>query len=155
MPIFIPKEAAPTMGQTTTSKKRSAPPQEKRKASPTVLLPSGGEVAVALFPMALAVWYFGWEASDCASRMAALDVAFPALTELLVALCLWCGAHHGALFWIAGGLLAVGFVARLFVRRYFLILGVAASILVGFTWYTIAAPVERLINNVEQNLPKR
>ena len=143
------------MKPTKTPTKEREPPEEKKKKSSGLPIPSGGELALPLVPLALAVWYLGWEAPELVPLPEGAKVPFPAAVGFLETVCEWCGGHHSGLLWIAGGLLVAGFVVRFFLPRYFLILAVVTSLFAGFTWYTISAPVERLINNVEENLPKR
>jgi hypothetical protein len=131
---------------------RYAPPSKKKKGAPA---PTVNEVVACAASLILAVYYLAWVAPGLVPLPPGTKVAFPLATRVLEALCEWCGRSRMEVVGIAAGLLGAGFLLRLFFRNYFYTLAIGVALLLGFTWYSISAPVDRLIHSVEENLPKR
>jgi hypothetical protein len=131
--------------------------EEKKGKKKTAVppFPSPLELLFAVPPLALAVWYLGWVAPDLVPLPEGTKVPFPAATGFLEQFCDWCGANQSLLVAFAVVVFMTGLFIRFFVPRYFYFLSIVLFLFVGFVWYSISAPVDRLIHDVEENIPKR
>ena len=136
-----------------SGKKATPPPREKRKKGAP--LPTLREVLVCGGALAFGALYRGMARANQPPLPEGIKPPFPLATRLLEELCGWCGANRPNVVVIAMGLFAAGFAIRFAFQNYFYYLAIAVGLVVGFTWYSTAAPVERLIQSVEENLPKR
>jgi hypothetical protein len=129
--------------------------EEKKKKKKGALVPSRWELLAIVVPLGFAVYYLGWVAPDLVPLPAGAKVPYPEATHLIEEVCAWCGANQSMLLVMAGGLIGTGMLLRLVVPNYFYLLSIVVTLFVGFAWYSISAPVDRLIHNVEDSIPKR
>jgi hypothetical protein len=118
-------------------------------------LPGKGRLSLVLAPVALAWYYLTQVAPALVPISPDLKVPFPAVMPYLEAAATWSGAHPGWAAAIAAALLLPGLLLPLALPRYFLWLGICVSLCLGFTYYSLSAPVENLIDSVEENVPRR
>jgi len=111
-------------------------------------------VLLAALPLALAAWYLTAVAPGLIPLPPGIDVPFPRVTGALCEACTWCGENQPYVWGGAGALLLAGVLFRLSRIRYYAVLALVSSLALGFTWYSISAPVDRLIRSVEAQLPK-
>jgi hypothetical protein len=83
-----------------------------------------------------------------------MKLPFPALTQALEPVCQWCGKNPEWVFGIGTVLLFPGLMMKINYSRYYMTLALAVTMTLGLTWYLISAPVDRLIKNVEDNIPR-
>ncbi len=81
---------------------------------------------------------------------------YPAATRFLEEVCSWCGEHRWEVALIGVGLLASGLAFRFLIaaERYYVVLAALVSLTLGFTYLSISAPIDRLINAVEESVPE-
>jgi len=140
------------MTSTTIRSRETAEPQRKRRPTKLTAFP-WALVAMAAAPVGLLAYYSTVVAPPKVEVMAGLNVPFPVATEFLVAACRWCGENPAQVALIALGLLAGGIVLPVPAGRYYIALTVTAALALGFTYWSISAPVERLLKQVQENLP--
>ena len=141
----------PAIGKAKESRKD--PPPARSKGNRFTHFPWGAFV-VAAIPVALATFYLTRVAPDLVPLPEGIKVPFPELTAALETACAWCGENQGTAWGIAGGLLAAGCLFRVTIARYYVALAIVAALGLGLTWYSISAPVDRVIKSVEDNIPK-
>jgi len=112
-------------------------------------------VFLAALPMVVSVYYLAWVAPALVPVSAGVSVPFPAATRFLETVCAWSGDHRLGVVLIGLGLLASGILFRfsLTAQRYYIVLTVTVSLALGFTYLSISAPIDRLINAVEAAIP--
>jgi hypothetical protein len=110
--------------------------------------------ALALVPAALLAWYLGWLAPDLVPVPPGVKVVYPALTHILEEVAPWCGKHQVETVAIACGVLALGLLSRFSMGRCYTVLAVALWLALGLSYYSLSAPVDRLLKAVEDQLPK-
>lgn len=135
-------------------KRDDAPPRAKR-ISIIKLLPSGKELLVAGIPIALAAYYLTRVAPALVPLPEGIELPFPAATRVLERTIAWCGKNPERVLAIAGGFLGAGALLRFRFQRYYLMLGLITALSLAFTYYSISAPVDRLLKNVKDNIPQR
>jgi hypothetical protein len=113
-----------------------------------------GYLAVAAIPLGLLAYYLTSVAPDLFPFPEGMKVPFPALSGALEPVCEWCGKNPEWVYGLAAALVLAGFLFPVFYPRYYTGLAVTTAICLGLCWYLISAPVDRLIKNVEDNIPK-
>lgn len=113
-------------------------------------------VLLAALPIALSVYYLAWVAPTLVPVPPGVNVPYPAATRFLEEVCSWCGEHRWEVGFIGLGLLASGFVFQFLMaaERYYVVLAALVSLALGFTYLSISAPIDRLLNAVEEAIPK-
>ena len=130
--------------------------ERKKKRKKTIPpFPTPLEFLVSVGTLGLGVWYMGWVASGQVPVPPGTKVPFPQATAFLEAVCTWCGENQSLVVAAAVGLFVTGLFLRFLIPKYFYAMAIAVGLFTGFTWYSISAPVDRLIHNVEENIPKR
>ncbi len=85
-----------------------------------------------------------------------VNVPYPAATRFLEEVCSWCGQHRWQVALIGLGFVASGVFFRFVIKveRYYVALTVLVSLGLGFTYLSILAPIDRLIDRVEEAIPE-
>ena len=112
---------------------------------------------LAAVPLAVVAYYLTDVAPGQLPLPDGVKAPFPALTEALEEFCPWCGENAGMVWGAAAALLGAGFllqVVRVNVGMYYLGLALAATLAFALGWYSISAPVDRLLKSVEDRLPR-
>jgi len=109
---------------------------------------------IAAIPIAFSIYYLAWVAPSLIPVPAGVKVAFPALTHLFEGVCAWCGTHRAEVIGIGAALLLAGALFRFSASKYYLALAVVVTLGLAVTYYSISAPIDRLMRAVESNLPK-
>ncbi len=109
---------------------------------------------MAALPIALSIYYLTMVAPSKIPVPKGVSVPFPAATRFLEGVVMWCQGHPFLVVMAGVGLLIPGFVSRIFAERYYIWLAVATSLAIGFTYLSISAPIDRLIETVKENLPE-
>jgi hypothetical protein len=130
---------------------REEPPKKKKPESRFTNFPWKLLLAAAA-PLILLACYLTMVAPDLVPIPEGVKVPFPALTDLLEQVCAWSGKNAGTVWGFAGGLLAAGCLFKVSIGRYYVLLLLVASLCLGVTWYSISAPIDRLMNSVEDNI---
>jgi hypothetical protein len=141
------------IGIAPPKRKAKEPVARKRDESRFTHFPWGFLLAAAV-PVGLAAYYLTQVAPGLVPLPEGAKVPFPDLTATLEVIIGWSGQNPEWVFGIGGALLAAGCLFRVAIARYYAVLAVAASVALGLTWYSISAPVDRLIRSVEDNLPR-
>jgi len=157
LPINLREQEADMSPIEIVRRERRPEETEKKKKQKTAIppFPKPLELLCALAPLALAVWYLGWVAPDLVPLPPGAKVPFPPATAFLEELCSWSGENQSLLVAIGAIVFATGLFFRFIFNRYFYCLAFVLLLFTGFVWYSISAPVERLIHNVEENIPQR
>ena len=129
------------------------PPQPTKRRRWIPALP-WARVALAAAPVALAVYYLTQVAPTEVPTLNTLDTPFPAVTQRLAEVSLWCAARPWSTAFIGLGLLVLGAILPIDRDRYYTRLAIVVGLLLGFTYYSISAPIERLLEGVRQTLPE-
>jgi hypothetical protein len=111
-------------------------------------------LGLAAAPLALLATYLAVVAPAKVAGLEGVEVPYPEATDLLVELSLWCHGHPVELVIICLGILVPGMVLTRLARRYYTVLAIAATLTLGFGWYTISAPVDRLLQDVKDSIPE-
>jgi len=98
--------------------------------------------------------YMTLVAPSLVDSLEGVEVPFPAATAFLAEACRWCGKNPYTAALIALGAVAGGVLPLIPSRHYYIALTVVASLALGFTYYSISAPVDRLMKQVKDNLPE-
>lgn len=125
-------------------------PPAKKRVRRFSLTPLTG-VLLAGVPVALLALYLTKIAPELIPVPAEVNVPFPAATRFLEQVCLWCSAHPWHVLLIGLGLPALGLIPAAG-RRYRVALAVVATLALTFTYLSISAPIDRLLNTVEATL---
>lgn len=133
------------------SPQEKAPPAPKKRTR-APLIPWKPFVYTGI-PAAIAWYYLAIAAPKQIPVPAGLEVPFPEVIPHLEILCAWCGEHFGIAGGIAGGLVLLTLLAPNPQRCAFW-LGVVILSFTGFAYFSISAPVERLLRAVEDKLPE-
>jgi hypothetical protein len=129
------------------------PPPPRREPTRFTRYP-WGHLAMAAVPVGLGAWYMAGVAPALVPLPAGMKVPYPLLTGALEEAAAWSGGHPA---WVAGigvGLLAAGTLFRVSAARYYAALAIVVSAALGIAWYSISAPVDRLIHSVEEEIPR-
>jgi len=110
--------------------------------------------ASALIAVGLLVFYLTRVAPSLIPVPPGIRVPCPQATAVLEDVCAWCGDHQGYVVLMAAGLLAAGFLRPLSAARYFVYVAIFSSLALTFTYFSISAPIDRLLKAVQDNLPK-
>ena len=128
--------------------------QTKKRRRPSAIFPNRKLALAAAIPVALLVVYSAFVAPTPTEVPIPLGVKvpFPAATDFLVPIVQWCGDNPIAVIAIGVGLMLPGvFISRI-ANWYYPRLGIVTVLVLGFSYISIAAPIDRLINDVEQRL---
>jgi len=128
--------------------------QERKKKSTFSNLLPWPLVLMAAVPVALAVYYLTMVGPTEARVLSAADVPLPAATKFLGDMCDWCGKNRIKVVLMGAGLLMGGLLSSLLAARYYIWLTVLVSLGLGFTYYSVSAPVDRLIKAVKESVPQ-
>ena len=134
-------------------KKRASKPEKKIPTNRFVHFP-WKRLLVAAVPTALAACYMAEVAPGLVPLPAGTNPPFPVLTSFLEKACGWCGENRGWVYGIGAALLAAGCAFRIAIGRYYAFLAIAMTLALALLWYSISAPIERLIRSVEDEIPK-
>src|SRR5262245_48727908 len=140
--------------------RRERPDQEaeetKKKRKKTIPpFPTALEFLVSVGTLGVGVWYLGWVAPGQVPVPPGTKVPFPQATAFLEGLCGWCGDNQSLVVAAAVCLFVTGLFLRFLIPKYFYAMAIVLGLFTGFTWYSISAPVDRLIKDVEDNIPQR
>jgi hypothetical protein len=130
---------------------KEEPPKKKKPESRFTHFPWKLLLAAAV-PLALLAYYLTMVAPDLVPIPEGVRVPFPILTHAIEEACAWSGKNAGTVWGIAGGLLAAGCLFKVAIGRYYVFLFLLASLGLGVTWYSISAPIDRLMHSVESNI---
>lgn len=111
-------------------------------------------VLMAAVPVLLAVYYLTMVGPREAHLLAAVDVPLPGATKFLGDVCVWCGKNPIKVVLMGIGLLMGGLLSSLLAARYYIFLTILVSLGLGFTYYAVSAPVDRLIKAVKESVPQ-
>ncbi len=142
------------MPATTFQSKKSAPPQKKKGVSLRERLKPPRSALLALVPVVLSAYYLIMVTPSLVPVPPDVKVPYPAATRFLEKICMWCSEYPLDTCLIGAGILVAAWIGRLFTERSFIYLAILISLGLGFTYLSISAPIDRLINNVEKSLPK-
>lgn len=111
---------------------------------------------VAAVPVGILAFYVTRVAPDLLPLPPNFDAPFPVLTQALEDACIWCGENQLHVYAMAAGLLLLvpGLLFRVSAKRYFVFLTLLAILTLGITYYSVSAPVERLMRSVKDNIPQ-
>jgi hypothetical protein len=113
-------------------------------------------ILISAVPVCLLACYLTFIAPVRLRGLAGADVPFPAATEFLADVSRWCEGHPFEAWLIALGLLAGGFVLPVPTGKYYIALTIAAALTLGYSYYSLSAPVDRLLKGVQDSrLPER
>ena len=130
---------------------KEEPPKKKKPESRFTHFP-WKLLLTAAIPLALLAYYLTMVAPDLVPIPEGVRVPFPVVTNFLEQVCAWSGRNADAVWGIAGGLLAAGCLFKVSIGRYYVLIFLLASLCLGVTWYSISAPIDRLMNSVENNI---
>jgi len=139
----------PASSQQDSRSPVAAPPAKNRFA----YFPWRNLIAAAI-PMALLVVYMTLTAPDLVPVPEGVKKPFPALTHFLEGACTWCGDNKGTVAGVAAVLLLAGVAFRISAARYYTCLAIVTATCLAISYYTISAPIDRLLWAVEENIPK-
>ncbi len=141
------------MGWTLTREKKKKAQKKSQRRGPSL---PWKFILLAALPISLSVYYLAWVAPTLVPVPPGVNVPYPAATRFLEEVCSWCGRHRWEVALIGLGLLASGFAFRLLIaaERYYVVLAALVSLALGFTYLSISAPIDRLINAVEEAVPE-
>ncbi len=141
------------MGWTLTREEKTKAWKEPQRRGPSL---PWKFILLAALPIALSVYFLAWVAPTLVPIPPGTKVPYPAATRFLEEVCSWCGEHRWEVTLIGLGLLASGFALRFLIaaERYYVVLAALVSLALGFTYLSIAAPIDRLINAVEEAVPE-
>ena len=107
-------------------------------------------------PVALAVYYFAWVAPTLVPVLPGVKVPFPLATRFLEDVSVWCGDHSRAVLLSGIGVLVPGLLYRSVdkAERYYLRVAIIVSVILGFAYLSISAPIDRFMHAVEENVPQ-
>ena len=110
---------------------------------------------IAAIPVALSAYYLSWVAPDLLPAPPDVRVPFPWASEFLQKVCSWCGRNRLEVVLMGTGLLAPGILCRMAARRerYCLRLAIVCSLALGFAYFNVSAPVDRLDKAVDEAIP--
>ena len=111
-------------------------------------------ILLAAIPVGLAAYYLTQVAPGIVPLPPDMVVPFPALTDAMEGICAACGRNPETVYAVAAGLLLAGCFIRYADVRYYVMLAVVVSLGLALTWYSISAPMDRLLKSVEDNLPR-
>jgi hypothetical protein len=138
---------------TKTEAPQTKPPPRKEKWYLAAYFPWKRFLVTAAL-MALTGLYLIVLAPPLVPVPAGVRMPFPEMTHFLEKVCVWCGHNPGHVFLIGLAFLGVGFFFRVSAGRYYIFLTIVLSFGLGVTYYSISAPIDRLIKSVEDNLPR-
>lgn len=127
--------------------------KKKKRFAPFKDAPKKPFVA-ALVAVGLLAFYLTRVAPSLVPVPPGIKVPFPAATQTLEGISIWCGRHQALVFLAGAGLLAGGIFARFSRGRYYIYVAVLSSLALTFTYLSISAPIDRLFKAVHDNLPK-
>jgi hypothetical protein len=128
------------------------PPPEPRKSALELLGTRWGAAFVAVSCAAALVYYLAWVAPALVPVPPGTRVPYPQATRFLEVVCTWCGTHQAWVVIIAAALLIPGLVATWSGPRQHLWLALLMTCVLAFTYLSISAPVDRLVERVRSNL---
>jgi len=111
-------------------------------------------LGIASVPVALLTFYLTQVGPGLVPVPPGVKMAFPPLTHFLEDVSTWCGDNALIVVGVAAILLMAGVLFKISSGRYYLHLTVIASILLVVTYYSISAPIDRLLKAVEDEIPK-
>lgn len=130
-------------------------PLSRPRRSPLELL--GGRWGLCLLAAAvtaLSVYYLAWVAPSLVPVPPGVSVPYPEATRLLEKACAWCGERRVAVALIGAAVVLAGLVLPGRGLRYHLWLAIVLSCALGFTYLSISAPLDRLVDRVKASLPE-
>lgn len=138
--------------ETEPKSRKYEPPKKPRQGFVLAMRP----FLIAGIPVALAVYYFVWVAPTLVPVSPGVKVPFPAATRFLEDAVLWCSDHSREVLLAAIGIMVPGLLYRSRDRteRYYLRLAIIVSVLLGFAYLSISAPIDRFMHAVEENVPQ-
>ncbi len=142
------------MPSTSTKEKREGSSARKPARAGLRYQVPWGYLLLAGIPLSLSAYYLTQVAPDLVPIPQGVKVPFPILNQVLEPVCVWSGENPQWILGIGGLLLLAGLLFRVSISRYYVTLAVTTTLALGLTWYSISAPVDRLIKNVEDNLPR-
>ncbi len=143
------------MGRTLTEKSKSHTAHGPGQAPRQPFTLTWRSVFLAAVPSALAVYYVSWVAPTLEPVPEGLHVFSPDVTRFLEEMCTWCGEHQWEVVLIGIGLLLPGLCYRLQAKRerFYVRLAIIVSLVLGFTYLNISAPLGRLDRAVDEAIP--
>jgi hypothetical protein len=112
-----------------------------------------GFFLIAAGVTSLLAYYLAWVAPALVPVPPEVKVPYPAATRLLEGVCVWCGAHRIVVASIGAALLVPGFFTRWMGPPYHLKLSILLGCALGFSYISISAPLDRMVEAVKSALP--
>ena len=109
---------------------------------------------VAAGVTSLLAYYLAWVAPALVPVPPGVKVPYPAATRFLEGVCAWCGQHELVVASIGAALLVPGILSRWSGPRYHMWLAVLLGCALGFSYLSISAPLDRLVERVKSALPE-
>jgi hypothetical protein len=101
----------------------------------------------------LLVYYLAWEAPWLVPVPPGVKVPYPEATRFLEKVAIWCGEHRVSTALLGAMLVLPGLLSRWSGPRYHLWCAILVSCALGFSYLSISAPLDRLVQQVKSNLP--
>lgn len=111
-----------------------------------------GLLLIATGVTSLLVYYLAWVGPTLVPVPAGLKVPYPEATRFLESVCIWCGTHRIVVALIGAALLVPG-LTPWFGPGYHLWLSILLGCALGFTYISISAPLDRMVEQVKSSLP--
>jgi hypothetical protein len=128
--------------------------KKKKSSTPFASLP-WLLVLLAAVPLGLLCYYVTAVAPTRIPVPASVNVPFPALTQFLEQVCGWCGKNPLQVTLAGLGLLALGALLPISPSMYYPGLAIVSTVALFLSYYSISAPVDRLLKDVHDILPRR